>query len=362
MGIKKRDGIGRKEVNNLDGVFFLSKFVKKEYKTETSPHGERGRDMTSHKQAGHINKLTRTILALLLIMLCNTVDAQLLKETRVYYLDITGSMKPIWDNVTGNLKKAIDNVNDETATLEVVAWTDSRHELRRKKVKATDSGKSELKNFIDGITLIEDTYTEVFVPFEDFYKNYGASKDETYFYLMTDGATYSKTTSKLDSAIDSWRNLTNSTCYGFYVMLTDEAAAGNIKNKVAAQDAQLWTVETADVNIKHVKLERRPIYDVRNSETFDVGISGDYGGASISLTGSDQYYSIASQKVVSTSDGGKAIRVTVKKSTTDLPTDHQWRIGVNAVGLPQFTFLISKTINVMCVNKPYPTVKISFKD
>ena len=41
MGIKVRDGIGRKEVNNLDGVFFLSKFVKKEYKeAKLSPRGQ----------------------------------------------------------------------------------------------------------------------------------------------------------------------------------------------------------------------------------------------------------------------------------------------------------------------------------
>lgn len=41
MGIKERDGIGRKEVNNLDGVFFLSKFVKKECKeAKLSPRGQ----------------------------------------------------------------------------------------------------------------------------------------------------------------------------------------------------------------------------------------------------------------------------------------------------------------------------------
>lgn len=295
-------------------------------------------------------------------MLCSAANAQLLKETRVYYLDITGSMKPIWDNVTGNLKKAIENVNDETATLEVVAWTDSRHELRRKRVKATDNGKSELKNFIDGMTLVDDTYTEVFVPFEDFYKNYGSSANETYFYLMTDGATYSKTAQKLNDAIESWKAQTSNTCYGFYVMLTGEAAAENIKRKVAELDAQLWTVETADVNIKHVKLERQPVYDVRNTQSFDIGISGDLGGAKITLTSNDIYYSIANQNIVTTSDGGKAVRVTVKKSDKDLPTNHQWPISVNTDGLPKFTFLISKTVSVKCVNRPYPTVRISFKD
>ncbi len=271
-------------------------------------------------------------------------------------------MKPIWDDVTGNLKKAIANVNDETTTLEVVAWTDSRHELKRRKVKATESGKSELNKFIDEIDLVSDTYTEVFVPFDDFYKNYGSSANETYFYLMTDGATYSKTAQKLNDAIESWKTRTSNTCYGFYVMLTGEAAAESIKGKVAQQDAQLWTVETADVNIKHIKLERQPVYDVRNTQTFDVGISGDLGGARITLTSNDQYYSIANQNVVTTSDGGKAVRVTVKKSDKDLPTTHQWLLSVNADGLPKFTFLISKTISVKCVNKPYPTVKISFKD
>lgn len=318
--------------------------------------------MKPPQKVGYIKNFVPLIIALFLTVLCCSANAQLLKETRVYYLDITGSMKPIWDNVTGNLKKAIENVNDETATLEVVAWTDSRHKLIRKKVKATDNGKTELKNFIDGITLVEDTYTEVYVPFDDFFNNYGSSKDETYFYLMTDGATYSKTAQKLNSAINSWDSKTSSTCYGFYVMLTDEAAAGNIKDMVTKQDAQLWAVETADVNIKHIKLERQPIYDVRNAETFDIGITGDLGGAAIKLASDDKYYSIASQRMITTANGCKAVQCTVQKRGDSLPEEHQWNISVSAVDLPQFTFLISKSISVKCVNKPYPTVKISFKD
>ena len=315
----------------------------------------------SKERTESTGRFTALCITFLFLLLSNASNAQIPKETRVYYLDITGSMEPIWDDVTSNLKKAIENVNDETTTLEIVTWTDSKHELKRKKVKATEDGKSQLRAFIDGIELIKDTYTEVYIPFDDFYSNYGSSSAETYFYLMTDGRTYSKTAQKLNSAIETWKSRTIGTCYGFYVMLSKEAVAENIEKKVAEQDAQLWTVETADINIKHIKLERTPVYDVRNSENFDIAISGDLGGAKLKLKSSDSLYGVAGQDVVST-NGGKVLQVRVAKLSDNLPAEHQWNISISAEGLPKFTFLISKTVNVRCINKPYPTVKISFKD
>ncbi len=302
------------------------------------------------------------LLALCMILLCNQTIAQTTQEARVYYLDVTGSMKPIWATVTDNLKKAIDNITDETTTLEVVTWTDSSHHLNRRKEKATPSGKKALKQFIDNVKLEYNCYTEIFVPFNDFYRNYSNSQKETYFYLMTDGANYSKTRTKLDNAICSWKNKTNNICYGFYVMLSPEAEAKDIESEIANQNTQLWTVATADININHVKLTRRPIFTVRDSQFFDVQIEGKLGGCDITLTSSDKLFSISKQKVMTSETGGKFLRVYVETLSSNIPAEYNWRINVKATNLPQFTFLLTKSLSVKCINKPYPTMKFSFKD
>lgn len=297
------------------------------------------------------------------LMLCAVyTEAQVNKEVRVYYLDITDSMAPIWEEVTDNLKRAINNVSDETTTLEVVAWTDSKHTLQRSTAKANDKGKKKLCSFIDNIKREKKCYTEIYVPFNDFYSRYTNSTRETYFYLMTDGANYSKTRSKLDSAINSWKSKTSSSCYGFYVMLSEDAAAKDIENEVANQNAQLWTVKTADVNINHVKLLRSPIYTVRSSEYFDVPIDGDFGGASFKFLSTDSYYKVSDYNIVKTNSGDKAIRIYVDKISNNLPVNHTWQISVNASNLPNFTFLLNKSLSVKCVNEPFSTLKFTFKD
>ena len=60
--------------------------------------------------------------------------------------------------------------------------------------------------------------------------------------------------------------------------------------------------------------------------------------------------------------GDKFLRVYVEKLSSDIPAEYDWRINVNASNLPQFTFLLTKSISVKCINKPYPTMKFSFKD
>lgn len=302
------------------------------------------------------------LLAICAVMFCNQTFAQTSQEARVYYLDVTGSMKPIWKTVTDNLKKAIDNISDETTSLEVVAWTDSNHPLSRRKETATSSGKQSLKQFIDNLQLEYNCHTEIFVPFNDFYKNYSNSSKETYFYLMTDGANYSKTRSKLDAAICSWNNKTKSSCYGFYVMLSPEAVAKDIETEIANQNAQLWTVATADVNINHIKLTRCPIFTVRNSQFFDVNIDGELGSGNITLSSSDHLFSISRQEIMTSETGGKFVRVYVNTLSTNLPQEYNWSITVNASKLPQFTFLLTKSLSVKCINKPYPTMKFYFKD
>ncbi len=302
------------------------------------------------------------LLALCMMLLCNKTFAQTAGEARVYYLDVTGSMKPIWETVTDNLKRAIDNITDETTTLEVVTWTDSSHPLNRRKATATPSGKLSLKQFIDDIKLEYDCHTEIFVPFNDFYRNFSNPQGDTYFYLMTDGANYSKTRANLDNAICNWNHNTNSSCYGFYVMLSPEAEAKDIEAEISNQNAQLWTVATADININHIKLARRPIFTVRDSQFFDVAIDGKLGNGTITLTSSDCLFSISRQRIIESETGEKFLRIYVDMSSSDIPEEYDWHISVNASNLPEFSFLITKSLSVKCVNKAYPTMKFSFKD
>ena len=97
-------------------------------------------------------KMKNILLLLLLFPLCSY--AQILKEKRVYYLDCSYSMvtNKIWNDVCDNLKKAIDNVNDETTELVVVPFA-LGHDGGTKtfSAMATNKGKESLKKQISSI-------------------------------------------------------------------------------------------------------------------------------------------------------------------------------------------------------------------
>lgn len=303
------------------------------------------------------------VAALSMSLSHTTVSAQVNNETRVYYLDVTGSMEDngIWDKVRDNLKAAISSVSDETTNLEVVAWTDKAHALQRKSCKATSKGKRDLCDFVDNLTTERKCYTEVWVPFEDFYAK--RKSGDTYFYLMTDGKTKDATKAKLHSAIDSWDDKTNSTCYGFYVMLCDDAVSADVESLIEQQDAQLWTVKSADVNIRRVRIAPSTIYAVRDADFVDVPIQGNFGNAKFDVKLQNGFYCLEHHEIVETDNGQKAIRLHLSKGET-LPEEETIELSVKVAdgsALPEFTFLVTSKFKVKCVNKLYPKLQISFK-
>ena len=97
----------------------------------------------------------KTITFLIFFLLFFSSQAQTQKERRVYYLDCSYSMvsNKIWDKVCSNLKKAIDNVNDETTELIVIPFAlDHNGGIQVIKAYATENGKKTIK---DKISLIK---------------------------------------------------------------------------------------------------------------------------------------------------------------------------------------------------------------
>ena len=116
----------------------------------------------------------------------------MIKERRVYYLDCSFSMKTngLWDPVRDNLKKAIDNVQDETTELIVIPFADNcdyQPTLMPMQVLATPNGKNKLKAQIDALPMNKNTMTYHYVPLEDFYNKRVENSKVTYMFLMTDG-------------------------------------------------------------------------------------------------------------------------------------------------------------------------------
>lgn len=312
----------------------------------------------------HLNTLALRLALLIAAITTSVAAIGQANEYRAYYLDVTASMEDngIWQPVKETLKEAIKKITDETTTLEVVAWTDDNHKngpsLKR---KADENGKRELCKFIDELQTVSDCHTDVYVPFEDFYSKHAQDKGETYFFLMTDGKTFSKNREKLDKAINDWKHKTNSHTYGFYVMLTSEAAAQDIKAAVERQNTQLWTVETADVNIGHVKLEKTD-YMVRERKGYcDIPVHGQFAKGEISVCLDDPFYAISRQAMTQDSHGNNALRVFFEHKTSDLPTNRVITLTAKAEKLPQYTFLITKSVEIECINKFVPAVEISFR-
>lgn len=314
-------------------------------------------DLSSH-QTGRL----RTAMLALTALVCLATSAQ---EHRSYYIDVTASMvsNNIWDPVRQNLKAAIDKVNAETTTLEVVAWTDSNHPLQRCSQKATPDGKAALKAFIDDLQTESNCYTEAWVPFDDFYKNHKGDAGDSYFFLMTDGATWSKSADKLAQAISNWKSVTGARTYGFYVMLHNSGADQNVQKRIEEQDASLWTVQTADININLLRLQDSDYErDQREAgEPVRIPFSGmaDLTGVDIEVTADDPYYHVAKSQI---NGENLEVHLTTTADPATLPERHTLRLATQAKALPdKFTFLITRSVSVECLNVYVPSVEISFK-
>lgn len=222
-----------------------------------------------------VNHIRSFLLGLLIpVMMFMAFDAKaqnFIGERRVYYLDATYSMiKPskLWDPVRNDLAKAINAIEDETTEIFVVAFGgQGGTELMTWHDYATSSGKEKIINGFQGFTPKTNTMTYLDRPLNDFYSNKVAPGKVTYCFLMTDGRDENLNPSVFPNALKKWGDkYGNSNVYGFYVMLNKEAKDKSIESIIDDQ-AHLWKVETADVNINLIRLENHAVFNVRNDDS-----------------------------------------------------------------------------------------------
>lgn len=300
-----------------------------------------------------------TVLVLFLFLIPS--KAQVQKERRVYYLDCSYSMvtNKIWKPVCENLKKAIDNVSDETTELVVVLFAlDSKGGVKAFSEKATNAGKSALKSKIDGIEPSKSSMTYHSVPWDDFVKNRVAQDKVTYLFFMTDGLNEEKPDPML-AKIGNWgAQYGDKNVYGFYVMLHGQAKSKTIEQIIDNQP-HLWKVETADININLIRLDAKAIFNIRNEKYVDIPIFGNTAKLSFScvITGNTDYKVTKTEKL----DGKLRVHIKSTQAIASLPDKVNCKLSVVMSGADKYTFLLTDSVDLSCVNKKEYSLKVTVK-
>lgn len=304
--------------------------------------------------------MLRTFLFSTLLFFSLVLNAQVLKERRVYYLDCSFSLVTagIWNDVRENLKNAIDNVSDETTELIVVPFAlDGKGSICTWKEMATDAGKKVLKANIDGISPKNSSMTYHSIPWRDFYGKVDPAK-VTYLFFMTDGQNEEKP-DPMPSEMRKWgERYGGKNVYGFYVMLHN-AAKNNEIERIADEQPHLWKVETASIDIRLIRLATRAKFNVRNDKYIDIPITGDMSGLKFDC----KMDSHCSYKIDKTVQNNGKLRVYIKgtKPIAQLPTEENCKIKVTMTGGNKFTFLVTESVDVKCVNEKEYSLKVSVR-
>lgn len=314
------------------------------------------------------------------------VYAQDKHERRVYYLDCSASMtgsksRPddnIWDEVKLNLKEAIDAVTDETTELVVVPFANSCDfdpplPLECKMVKATGLGKKDLKNYIDNIPTpdysVNRTMTYHKIPLVDFVQFRIDKSKETYMFLMTDGDDEEKRkfgTETFNSMMKNWHHYIGvkdgsdiSDVYGIYVMLNSKYNNKSREELIRKTD-YFWQFNTANVNIKRIKLSTDIVYNIRNEKTIAINIDGNtQEGLTFDLFAP---YDAPFEIKETTIQGDKLIVQILPKENVDvhsLDESKVYTIVVKMSGADDITLLATEKIKLECLSKRENSVTVT---
>ena len=298
--------------------------------------------------------IQRAIFQSLCLILTFTAGAQnFIGERRVYYLDATYSMitpSKLWDPVRNDLAKAINAIEDETTEIYVVAFGGKGGtELMTWHDYATPSGKAKIINCFQSFKPKTNTMTYLYRPLNDFYINKVAPGKVTYCFLMTDGRDENKNPSVFPNALKQWGDkYGESNVYGFYVMLNKEAKDEKIESIIDNQ-AHLWKVETADVNINLIRLENHVVFNVRNDDSIDIPIYGKSNGLSFKASLPDA--SGLKVKNCKVREGKLIVSIDVTGDKSSMPSTSAHNLSVSISNAGQFDFLVTDKVSVKCNNK-----------
>jgi hypothetical protein len=183
--------------------------------------------------------MTKMRIATLLLMLFvsfQVIQARSKGERRIYLWDVTLSMKGyggaenIYDKVRDDLKKAINDLHDETTEITVILF---QHKILDEwQVNATVSGKKDILNKIDKYSNNDTTRTNICQPLEYVLNKKIAEGKVNVLYLMTDGLHNESPKQDLINLLQKWcsRYAGNNDVFAFYVMLTEAAVDTDISN------------------------------------------------------------------------------------------------------------------------------------
>ena len=282
------------------------------------------------------------------------------QERRVYYLDITSSMKKngIWDEVRNNLIRAIDRIDNSTTELIVVPFSDV---IKPRKIAfATPEGKRELSQFISSLRYQSDCGTILSNPINDFYNNYIDDSMRTYMFLMTDGREQFykiRSSEPLSDVIDRWQTSVPENHYGFFVMLHENAYNSKIEHLVSAQQ-HLWNVKTADININIIEYDNNIIYNTRNEVySFAKLNQGNIAGLQIDASLKENpYYALDVCHFT-----GNGIKVSLKKKSAHIPDKYTVELILTCPSLPEYSYIVTDRINIHCIDKKEKSLILRFK-
>lgn len=306
-----------------------------------------------------------------LLLFSNIAIAQQMKERRVYYVDCSYSMKQnkVWDLVRDNLKNAIDGIEDETTELFICPYAyDLTSNAKTYRELATKNGKDNLKKLIDKLPMTPATKTYHEMPLRDFYKDKVSSDRITYFFLMTDGVSDHIAEGNRDpfpNELKSWQSrFGDKNVYGFYVMLHPSAANYKtaikvIGSKETQRSNHLWTIESADVNINLLRLNRTAIFNARTEKFFDIPILGKYEGKQFRAKfPQGSAFHVEKTGII---NGKLRVYVKVSQNVHTLPPTQKQPLELSMTGGGDFDFLITDKVLVECLSKPEKTLKINIK-
>lgn len=315
--------------------------------------------------------MKRTILAFALLLFTLLASSQIMKERRVYYLDCSYSMKQkgLWDIVRDNLKKAINNVSDETTELIVIPFAfncDTSPVLCPIVSEATPAGKVMIKSEIDALPMNRSTMTYHYVPIEDFYSNRVADDRITYMFLMTDGQDDDPRKRTLNVLLPQWgERYGDKNVFGFYVMLCNEAYNSKISQVIEGEE-HLWKVQTADVNINLIRLRENIVHNVRDGLELEIKVEQGVLSHDCPIEILETLCDGAKYKIENiVVDADKIVaHIQTEDSLSNLPDETMLLLCLKPIIPSQangFSCLVNDRISIKCKNKKERTLKIRFE-
>lgn len=221
---------------------------------------------------------------------------------------------------------------------------------------ATKDGKEALKDTIDKIDPSQNTqcHTDIFLPFDDFYKHEIHKTKVNYFFLMTDGRQYSKRTGQLTKAINRWNTETKNGekhIYGFYVMLCDGAHLAPADSLCMAAQKHLWGVQSASVDINLIRPKKSKfVCDIRQKDSkryIDIPMSGNINHAGLSISGENEFCRVDTFEI---KDNSIRVYFANKKHLTQIPKISTMDNITISQPQGEYDFLLTDKVAVTCDN------------